>query len=90
MGMMEKLKSSELKELDGLESSTERKSRLISLYVVHLSMFLSGFGNALIYIGMFPYIQAVGGVSFSLASIELKALFYPRQYTLNIPSWSPM
>ena len=42
-----------------LESPEERKGRLISLYITHFSMFLSGFGNAIIYIGMFPYIQAV-------------------------------
>ena len=42
-----------------LESPKERKGRIVSLYITHFSMFLSGFGNAIIYIGMFPYIQAV-------------------------------
>ena len=53
------IKTPEGKLLNRLESPEERKRRLISLYITHFSMFLSGFGNAIIYIGMFPYIQAV-------------------------------
>ena len=53
-----------------LESSAERRARIISLYIAHFSMFLSGFGNAIIYIGMFPYIQAVS--SYQLRSDEIR------------------
>lgn len=54
-----KTKEDEGKILSNLESPEERKGRILSLYITHFSMFLSGFGNAIIYIGMFPYIQAV-------------------------------
>ena len=42
-----------------LESPSEKKARIISLFIAHISMFLSGFSNAIILIGMFPYIQAL-------------------------------
>ena len=49
--------------VSGLESSletpAEKRARLISVFVAHASMFLSGFGNSLIYIGMYPYIVSV-------------------------------
>lgn len=32
---------------------------MISVFVSHMSMLLSGFGNSLIYIGMYPYLLAV-------------------------------
>ena len=57
--MKTKTKEDEGKILSNLESPEERKQRILSLYITHFSMFLSGFGNAIIYIGMFPYIQAV-------------------------------
>ena len=43
----------------GLETRAQRRQRLLSVWVAHASMFLSGFGNSLIYIGMFPYIVSV-------------------------------
>ena len=43
----------------GLETAGQRRQRLLSVWVAHASMFLSGFGNSLIYIGMFPYIVSV-------------------------------
>ena len=43
----------------GLETGAQRRQRLLSVWVAHASMFLSGFGNSLIYIGMFPYIVSV-------------------------------
>ena len=43
----------------GLETAAQRRQRLLSVWVAHASMFLSGFGNSLIYIGMFPYIVSV-------------------------------
>ena len=59
MGLFEtNLKTTE-GTLSNLETPEERKSRIRSLFITHISMFLSGFGNAIIYIGMFPYIQAV-------------------------------
>ena len=42
-----------------LETPAEKRARLISIFVAHASMFLSGFGNSLIYIGMYPYIVSV-------------------------------
>ena len=49
-----------LKSLEqSLETPGEKKKRLISVFVCHMSMFLSGFGNSLIYIGMYPYIVSV-------------------------------
>ena len=42
-----------------LETAGQRRQRLLSVWVAHASMFLSGFGNSLIYIGMFPYIVSV-------------------------------
>ena len=42
-----------------LETPAEKKKRLISLFLTHFSMLLSGFGNSIIYIGMYPYIVAV-------------------------------
>ena len=60
MGLFDtNLKTPEGEILISLESGEERKERIISLFITHISMFLSGFGNAIIYIGMFPYIQAV-------------------------------
>ena len=59
----EKEKEKEMQELEqsqGLESPEDTKRRLRSVYVCHLSMLLSGFGNSVIYIGMFPYISSVG------------------------------
>ena len=50
----------ELEQSQGLESPEDTKRRLRSVYVCHLSMLLSGFGNSVIYIGMFPYISSVG------------------------------
>ena len=43
----------------GLETAAEKRRRHISLYLTHFSMFLSGFGNSILYIGMFPYLVAV-------------------------------
>ena len=43
-----------------LYATEDTKRRLRSVYVCHLSMLLSGFGNSVIYIGMFPYISSVG------------------------------
>ena len=45
-----------------LETPAEKKKRLISLFLTHFSMLLSGFGNSIIYIGMYPYIVAVRAV----------------------------
>ena len=42
-----------------LETEADRKRRLRSVFITHLSMLLSGFGNSLIYIGMYPYIYSV-------------------------------
>ena len=42
-----------------LETATEKRRRIISVFVCHISMFLSGFGNSLIYIGMYPYLLSV-------------------------------
>ena len=42
-----------------LETPAEKRARLISIFVAHASMFLSGFGNSLIYIGMYPYLVSV-------------------------------
>ena len=42
-----------------LETAAEKRRRHISLYLTHFSMFLSGFGNSILYIGMFPYLVAV-------------------------------
>ena len=42
-----------------LETPAEKKTRVISLFISHVSMLLSGFGNSIIYIGMYPYIVAV-------------------------------
>ena len=58
----EKQKEKDMQELEqsqGLESPEDTKRRLRSVYVCHLSMLLSGFGNSVIYIGMFPYISSV-------------------------------
>ena len=45
-----------------LETASEKKRRIISVFVCHVSMFLSGFGNSLIYIGMYPYLIMVSSV----------------------------
>ena len=51
---------SPIKDLEqSLETPGEKKKRIISVFVCHMSMFLSGFGNSLIYIGMYPYIKSV-------------------------------
>ena len=42
-----------------LETASEKRRRIISVFVCHISMFLSGFGNSLIYIGMYPYLLSV-------------------------------
>ena len=89
--MKTKTKEDEGKILSNLESPEERKQRILSLYITHFSMFLSGFGNAIIYIGMFPYIQAVSlytiYVHFRLNNCELN---YKTDifYLLFILSWS--
>ena len=60
--------------VSGLESSLEtpeeKRARLISVFVAHASMFLSGFGNSLIYIGMYPYIVSVKEISTKVAHIQ--------------------
>lgn len=42
-----------------LETPAEKKIRLTSLFITHFSMFLSGFGNSILYIGMYPYVALV-------------------------------
>ena len=55
-----KIGDSSAKTLEStLETPAEKKARLRSVFVAHASMFLSGFGNSLIYIGMYPYIVSV-------------------------------
>ena len=65
----------ELEQSQGLESPEDTKRRLRSVYVCHLSMLLSGFGNSVIYIGMFPYISSVG--SNDLAECWMRHLTSP-------------
>ena len=59
--------------VSGLESSletpAEKRARLISVFVAHASMFLSGFGNSLIYIGMYPYIVSVTIIAYMFTCI---------------------
>ena len=53
-----------------LETPAEKKTRVISLFISHVSMLLSGFGNSIIYIGMYPYIVAVcGHISYLISLI---------------------
>ena len=53
-----------------LETPAEKKKRVISLFISHFSMLLSGFGNSIIYIGMYPYIVAVcGHISYLISPI---------------------
>ena len=52
-----------------LETPAEKKARLRSVFVAHASMFLSGFGNSLIYIGMYPYIVSVKRYSSSFSQL---------------------
>ena len=42
-----------------LETPAEKKIRLTSLFITHFSMFLSGFGNSILHIGMYPYVALV-------------------------------
>ena len=59
-----------------LETPAEKKTRVISLFISHVSMLLSGFGNSIIYIGMYPYIVAVcGHISYLISHISVTVLF---------------
>jgi len=43
-------------ENDDLETQSERKRRLISLYIVHFSMFVVSLGSSIIFTGVYPYL----------------------------------
>ena len=64
-----------------LETPAEKKKRLISLFLTHFSMLLSGFGNSIIYIGMYPYIVAVSAVISHISHLI--------SYLLPLSSWIP-
>ena len=42
-----------------LETPTERKKRMISLYIVHLSMLVVSLGSSIIFTGVYPYLLSV-------------------------------
>ena len=42
-----------------METPKEKRQRMISLYIVHTSMFVFALGNSVIMMGVWPYLQAV-------------------------------
>jgi len=42
-----------------LETPTERKKRMISLYIVHLSMLVVSLGSSIIFTGVYPYLLSL-------------------------------
>ena len=42
-----------------LETPAERKKRIISLYIVHLSMLVVSLGSSIIFTGVYPYLLSV-------------------------------
>ena len=42
-----------------METALEKRQRMISLYIVHTSMFVFALGNSVIMMGVWPYLQAV-------------------------------
>ena len=42
-----------------METAKEKRQRIISLYIVHTSMFVFALGNSVIMMGVWPYLQAV-------------------------------
>ena len=42
-----------------METPKEKRQRIISLYIVHTSMFVFALGNSVIMMGVWPYLQAV-------------------------------
>ena len=51
---------------DSLESPGEKKKRIISLYIVHLSMLVMAMGNGILITGIYPYIISVSIILLSL------------------------
>ena len=49
---------------ESLESNAEKKRRIISVYLVHLSMFFLAIGNGILTTGIYPYIISVSSFSY--------------------------
>jgi hypothetical protein len=41
---------------------TDRRSRIRSLYIVHVSMLIFSLGNSIIFTGVWPYLKLVSGL----------------------------
>ena len=50
-----------------METTIEKRQRIISLYIVHTSMFVFALGNSVIMMGVWPYLQAVRKFHYILA-----------------------
>ena len=58
---------SEFKNKTKMETAIEKRQRIISLYIVHISMFIFSLGNSVILMGVWPYLQAVRKFHYILA-----------------------
>ena len=86
-----------------METALEKRQRIISLYIVHTSMFVFALGNSVIMMGVWPYLQAVRKsiiYIFSRNSVLMKSnhgiyimtqLFVINclagQFRFNVPIW---